>query len=324
MKLQQIKYLHGIVENELNVSKTAESFFTSQPGVSRQLKLLEEELKLDIFERNGRLITGLTPVGRKILHMGKEVLDRIEAIKCLAEEYCEEVSGTLTIATTHTQARYVLPKTIINFTNIHKSVDLHLKQGNPYQICEMVSMGLADFCIASEAMDGFKNIVTFPCYSWNRLLILNHKHPLASDLPITLEKLSKYPLVTYENGYTGRYQLNSAFQKANLIPNIRLTASDSDVIKAYVKMDLGIGIIASVAYDPDDDCELLSIDVSDLFDDCLAKIGIRKGGVLRGYMYDFIELLAPHLARNIIEMGMKKPNCDEVTKLIGEIKIPHY
>lgn len=324
MKLQQIKYLVGIVSNDLNVSKTADKFFTSQPGVSRQIKLLEEELNVDIFERNGRLLTGLTPVGDAILEMASEVLDRVNNIKSVAKEFSGEISGKLTIATTHTQARYVLPRTIMHFTNMHESVGFHLKQGNPYQAFEMVSKGMVDFAIASEAMDDFSNLITFPCYSWNRLVLVKRDHPLASGAPITLEQLSKYPLVTYENGFTGRYQLNNAFQKAGLEPTIMLTASDADIIKAYVKMDLGVGVIASVAYDPDDDCDLVSIDVRELFDDCVAKLAIRKGVSLRSYMYDFIELFSPHLSRDIVERTLAKPSSEEVFSIMHKLDIPHY
>jgi LysR family transcriptional regulator, cys regulon transcriptional activator len=301
MKLQQIKYLLGIVKNDLNVSKTAESFYTSQPGVSRQIKLLEEELNVEIFERHGRQLTGLTPIGNKILKMASEVLDKVESIKCVAQEYANETNGSLTIATTHTQARYVLPKAIMSFTNKHRSVSFNLKQGNPYQVFEMVSKGEVDLSVASEAMDHFKNLITLPCYSWNRVILVKRDHPLVKELPLTLEDLSKYPLVTYENGFTGRYQLDKAFQDAGLEPNIMLTASDADIIKAYVKMELGVGIIASVAYDPNDDSDLVSIDASHLFEDCVTKIAFRKGVILRGYMYDFIELFAPHLTRNIVD-----------------------
>lgn len=324
MKLQQIKYLLGIVNNDLNVSKTAESFYTSQPGVSRQIRLLEEELKVEIFERHGRLLTGLTPIGNKILIMAAEVSDKIESIKALAEEYSNETHGTLSIATTHTQARYVLPKSIIRFTDKHPALSFHLKQGNPYQVCEMVSKGFVDMCVASEAMEHFSNVVTLPCYSWNRVVLVKQGHPLAKALPLTLETLSEYPLVTYENGYTGRYQLDTAFKKANLKPNIMLTASDADIIKAYVKMDLGVGIIASVAYNPSEDAELISIEASHLFDDCITKIGLRKGVILRNYMYDFIELLAPHLTRDVVDSVLTGTGVSNLLNADEDISIPHY
>lgn len=323
MKLQQIKYLLGIVQNDLNVSKTAESFYTSQPGVSRQIRLLEEELKVEIFERHGRLLTGLTPIGNKILKMAAEISDKIESIKVLAEEYSNETHGTLSIATTHTQARYVLPKSIIRFTDKHPTLSFHLKQGNPHQVCEMVSKGFVDMCVASEAMEHFSNLVTLPCYSWNRVVLVKQGHPIAKSLPLTIETLSEYPLVTYENGYTGRYQLDTAFKNANLKPNIMLTASDADIIKAYVKMDLGVGVIASVAYNSIEDGELLAIDASHLFEDCIAKIALRKGVILRSYMYDFIELFAPHLTRDVIDKSLSRAPIDKLPERTAAFCIPH-
>lgn len=324
MKLQQIKYLLGIVNNDLNVSKTAESFFTSQPGVSRQIRLLEEELKVEIFERHGRLLTGITPIGQKILKVAAEITDKVESIKSIAEEYVNEADGYLGIATTHTQARYVLPKTIMRFTEKHDSVTLNLKQGNPYQVCEMVSKGAVDISIASEAMEHFSNLITLPCYSWNRVVLVKRGHPIEQEAKLSLETLSKFPLVTYENGFTGRYQLDKAFQNANLTPNIILTASDADIIKSYVKMDLGVGIIASVAYNATEDSDLLAIDASHLFDDCIAKIALRRGVILRSYMYDFIELFAPHLTREVIDYCLSRITTDELPKRSGALCIPHF
>lgn len=321
MKLQQIKYLLGIVKNDLNVSKTAESFFTSQPGVSRQIKLLEEELNVEIFERHGRLLTGITPIGNKILKLAAEALDTINSIKSVAEEYANETNGSLIIATTHTQARYVLPRTIMSFTNKHSSVSFHLKQANPHQVCQMVSDGVVDLAIASESMEDFSNLIILPCYSWNRVVLVKKKHPLVEDLPLTLEKLSRYPLVTYETGFTGRYQLDRAFKSAHIEPNIMLTASDADIIKAYVKMDLGVGVIASVAYDPDEDSELVSIDASHLFDTCVTKIALRKGGVLRNYMYDFIALFAPHLTKSVVDEALSSNH--STPDFTNTLTIPH-
>lgn len=324
MKLQQIRYLLGIVNNDLNVSKTAESLFTSQPGVSRQIRLLEEELNVEIFERHGRHLTGVTPIGKKILKMAAEVSDKIDCIKSIAQEYSNESHGSLLIATTHTQARYVLPKSIMRFTDKHSSVSFHLKQGNPYQVCEMVSKGLVDMSVASEAMEHFSNLVTLPCYSWNRVVLVKQQHPLAKAYPLTLEKLSEYPLVTYENGFTGRHQLDTAFKNANLTPNIMLTASDADIIKAYVKMDLGVGIIASVAYNPSEDSDLVTIDASHLFEDCITKIALRKGVILRSYMYDFIELFAPHLTRAVIDTLINGSSSSNLIQVKEDLSIPHF
>lgn len=232
--------------------------------------------------------------------------------------------GSLVIATTHTQARYALPKTIMSFTNKHSSVSFHLKQGNPHQVSEMVSNGIVDLSIASESMQDFSNLVTLPCYSWNRVVLVKKGHPLIAELPLTLEKLSKYPLVTYESGFTGRYQLDKAFQLASIKPNIMLTASDADIIKAYVKMDLGVGIIASVAYNPDDDAELVAVDASHLFDYCVTKIALRKGTVLRGYMYDFIELFAPHLTKEVVDSILTTNNSALRSDYVDSLSVPHF
>ena len=324
MKLQQFKYILGVVNHDLNVSKAAESFFTSQPGVSRQIRMLEEELNIKIFERHGKLLTGITPVGKEILAIAAEVSDRIEGIKRIAQEYSNESHGSLTIATTHTQARYVLPKTILDFTNKFSDVSFHMQQGTPIQISESASNGSVDFAIASEAMEQFSNLVTMPCYSWNRILLVRSDHPLVNEENLTLKKIAEYPLVTYINGFTGRYQLDNAFKKASVTPKIMFTAADADIIKAYVKMKLGVGIIASVAYEPEFDADLVSIDVSHLFDTCITKIAVKRGVTLRKYMYEFIALFAPHLTENLIDAAMGTKNNDELNQLFKGVTVPHY
>lgn len=324
MKIQQFRYIIGVANNDLNVSKTAELFFTSQPGVSKQIGMLEDELNVKIFERHGKMLTGITPVGKIILSMAEEIADKLESIKRVAQEYADDSIGSLTIATTHTQARYVLPNTILNFTRKFSGVSFHMEQGTPIQICESASKGTVDLAIASEGMESYDNLIVIPCYSWNRTVVVRSDHPLASSTPLTLEKLSQYPIVTYIRGFTGRHQFDNAFEDEGLTPDIMFTASDADIIKAYVRMKLGVGIIASLAYDIEADSDLIAIDASHLFEPTVTKIALKRGVTIRNYMYDFIKLFSPHLTDSLINQAVKSKSSVEVEELFSEIEIPHY
>tara|TARA_R110002050_G_scaffold57423_5_gene129191 strand:- start:108186 stop:109160 length:975 start_codon:yes stop_codon:yes gene_type:complete len=324
MKIQQLKYILGVANNDLNVSKTAELFFTSQPGVSKQIGMLEDELNVKIFERRGKMLTGVTPVGKIILNMAEDVADKLESIKRVAQEFSDDSIGCLTIATTHTQARYALPETILSFTKKFSSVSFHMQQGTPIQICESASKGTVDLAIASEGMESFDNLIIIPCYSWNRTVVVRSDHPLASSTPLTLEKLSQYPIVTYIRGFTGRHQLDNAFESEGLTPDIMFTASDADIIKAYVRMKLGVGIIASLAYDSDADSDLVAIDASHLFEPTVTKIALKRGVTLRNYVYEFIKLFSPHLTDTIINQSIKAKSNTEVERLFSSIDVPHY
>lgn len=324
MKIQQLKYIWEVANHNLNVSATAESLFTSQPGVSKQIRMLEDELDVQIFQRNGKHLTEITPAGQIIIEMAGEILDKVEGVKRVADEFSNKRQGSLSIATTHTQARYVLPNIIDDFIKLYPEISLHMHQGTPVQISELASKGTVDFAIATEALELFDNLIMMPCYRWNRSVIVSQEHPLAHEKKITLKMLAEYPLVTYVFGFTGRSQLDDAFRKENLSPKIFFTASDADVIKTYVKMNLGVGIVASMAYDSDIDADLVSIDASHLFEPSVTRIGFRRGTFLRAYMYEFIKLFAPHLTKEIIEQSMQTKTKQELDQIFSNTNLPDY
>ena len=249
MKLQQLHYIREVAKHGLNVSATAERLYTSQSGISKQIRMLEDELGLKIFQRGGKHLTEITQAGRVIISLAGEILDKVDKLKQVALEYTDENKGTLSIATTHTQARYVLPPIVRHFREKYPQVALHMHQGTPMQISELASKGTVEFAIATEALELFENLVMMPCYHWNRSVIVPQDHPLTRLDELTLEAIAAYPIVTYVFGFTGRSQLDRAFDEAGLRPQVVFTAADSDVIKTYVRTGMGAGIMASMAYD---------------------------------------------------------------------------
>jgi len=322
MKLQQLRYIWEVAHHELNVSATAQSLYTSQPGISKQIRLLEDELGIEIFSRSGKHLTRVTPAGKTIIEQAGEILRKVESIKQVAQEFSDEKSGTLDVATTHTQARYALPPMIKEFISRYPDVSLNMHQGTPMQIAEMAANGLVDFAIATEAMEHFGDLVMMPCYKWNRCIVVPRGHSLAQSSRLTLEEVAEHPIVTYVFGFTGRSKLDEAFMRRGLEPKVVFTATDADVIKTYVRLGLGIGIMAQMAYDPVQDADLVSLDVSHLFDHSTTMIGCRKGTFLRGYMYDFIELFAPHLNRDIVTQAFKLQSREELDELFSNIELP--
>lgn len=304
MKLQQLRYLCEVARQGLNVSEAAEALFTSQPGISKQIQLLENELGVVIFVRLGKRITEVTPAGQAILTIAQRMLGDTENLKRVAEEFKDEATGNLVIATTHTQARYKLPPIIKRFIAQYPKVKLNLRQGNPTQIAQLVANGEADIAIATEAIEHFPDLIMLPCYQWNRCVITPLRHPLLKEKQLTLEAIAKYPIITYDFAFTGRSQINRAFEAKGIMPNVVLTAIDADVIKTYVEIGLGIGILAKMAFDPQRDVNLRSIDASYLFEASTTRIGIRRNAFLRGYIYTFIELFAPHLNRQAVNAVM--------------------
>lgn len=300
MKIRQLLYIQEVARRGLNVTAAAEALFTSQPGVSKQIRLLEEELGLDIFVRSGKHLSEITPAGREILEYTRRLLDEAKNIKQVADEFRSIDRGELSVATTHTQARYALPKTITQFRSRFPRVSLHLHQGSPSQIARMANNGEVDFAIATEGLDLFEDLVMLPCYRWNRAILVRPGHPLTRQTPLRLEDLAEHPLITYTFGFTGRSKLDQAFAGHSLKPDVVLTAVDADVIKTYVRLGLGVGIVASLAYDPQADADLVSIPADHLFDASVTHIGFRRGMFLRGFMYDFIEAFAPHLERRLV------------------------
>lgn len=324
MKLQQLRYIWEVARHDLNVSATAESLYTSQPGISKQIRMLEEELGVQIFRRSGKHLTEITPAGQAIIDKCGDILMSVDSIRQIAQEHSDERRGSLSVATTHTQARYVLPLVIQEFMRRYPAVSLHMQQGTPVQISEMASKGTVDFAIATEALELFDNLVMMPCYDWNRSVIVPTGHPLLKVRPLTLEALAEYPIVTYVFGFTGRSQLDKAFDEAGLKPQVVFTAADADVIKTYVKLGLGVGIVAAMAYDPERDSGLEAIDASRLFACSTTKVGFRRGTFLRGYMYDFIELFAPHLTRSRVEAAQHTRSNEELEALFADLELPTH
>ncbi|MCG8426113.1 MAG: HTH-type transcriptional regulator CysB [Chromatiales bacterium] len=324
MKLQQLRFLLAVAQNNLNVTTAADRLFTSQPGVSKQIRLLEEELGVPIFQRSGRQLTGITPAGKAIIAHAEQVLKDVDAIRDAANEYSDPKNGSLSIATTHTQARYVLPKVIQQFRTNYPKVDLQIHQGNPEQISEMAAGGAVDFAIATEATADFGNLLMMPCYHWNRAIITPHDHPLSQVQPLTLEAIAQYPIVTYVFGFTGRSQLDEAFRQHHLEPQVVLTATDADVIKTYVKLGLGVGILAKMAYQPELDQGLCALDASHLFPPSITRLGFRPGLFLRQFHYDFIALFAPHLERELVDAAIAAASEQERTALFQGITLKHY
>ena len=322
MKLQQLRYIVEVQNNNLNVSATAESLYTSQPGISKQVRMLEDELGVQIFGRSGKHLTHVTDAGQDVINIAREILAKVESIKSVAREHTLPDQGKLNIATTHTQARYALPEVIQGFMTKFPKVSLHMHQGTPSQISDLAAKGEADFAIATEALHLYNDLVMLPCYHWNRSVIVNKAHPLAKKGTIDIHDIAKYPLVTYVFGFTGRSELDQAFERAGLSPKIVFTATDADVIKTYVRLGVGIGVIASMAVNEELDSDLVKIDASHLFKYSTTKIGFRKGSFLRSYMYDFIERFAPHLTKTMVERAMMQKNNDEVEKLFKDISLP--
>ena len=324
MKLQQLRYIWEVAHHELNVSATAQSLFTSQPGISKQIRLLEDELGVEIFARSGKHLTHVTPAGEVILQTAGEILRKVESIKQVAQEYSNEKKGALSIATTHTQARYALPATIKTFMERYPDVSLHMHQGTPMQISEMAADGTVDFAIATEALELFSDLIMMPCYRWNRCILVPRDHPLTQLSELTLADVAAHPIVTYVFGFTGRSKLDEAFVEMGLEPRVVFTAADADVIKTYVRLGLGIGIVAAMAYDETKDSDLVALDASHLFSSSVTRIGCRRGTFLRGYMYEFIQDFAPHLTREVVEEAFHLNSKAELEELFSHLKLPVY
>jgi LysR family cys regulon transcriptional activator len=322
MKLQQLRYIWEVARHDLNVSATAQALYTSQPGISKQIRMLEDELGVEVFARSGKHLTHITPAGQAILKIAGDILQQTESIKRVAMEFRDETRGDLSIATTHTQARYALPPVITDFTGKFPDVSLHMHQGTPMQISEMAADGTVDFAIATEAMELFSDLIMMPCYKWNRTVVVPKDHPLTRVKPLTLQAIAEYPIVTYVFGFTGRSKLDDAFQSEGLSPRVVFTAADSDVIKTYVRLGMGVGIIAHMAVDPVEDEGLVALDAAHLFEPSTTRIGFRKGTFLRGFMYEFIQQFAPHLTRELVDKAVSCHSHDELESLFEHIELP--
>jgi LysR family cys regulon transcriptional activator len=304
MKLQQLRYLVEVARQGLNVSEAAEALYTSQPGISKQVKLLEEELGIVVFERSGKRLTGITEPGQAVLDISTRILREAENLKRVGEEYAGGDSGSLTLATTHTQARYALPEVVRQFVERHPKVRLALHQGTPTQIADWVLRGEADIGIATESLDQYAGLVTLPCYQWTHCVIAPKGHPILASGTPSLPELARWPLVTYDPAFSGGSRIVKAFERHELTPNIVLAAIDADVIKTYVSIGLGVGIVAKHAYDPERDPQLGALDAGHLFDSNTTRLALRRGTYLRHYEYELIELFASHLTRRAVDMAM--------------------
>ncbi|MFZ6843135.1 CysB family HTH-type transcriptional regulator [Undibacterium sp. RuTC16W] len=308
MNFQQLRSIREAARCGYNLTEVANVLFTSQPGVSRQIRELEEELGVDIFERNGKRLTGLTEPGKDILKIIERLLIEAENLRQAGDDYSDQTKGTLTIATTHTQARYVLPKVVQGFRNAFPDVRIALQQSSPEHIAEWVLSGKADVGIATEGLSQFKDLVSFPCYEWNHVIVVPDGHPLLRKTPITLEDLSNYPLITYDVGFTGRGHIDQAFQQAGLRTDIVLTAMDSDVIQQYVALGLGVGLVAEMAVETGIDTRrfsaLQALPASHLFAPNVTRLAVRRGAYLRSYILDFIVQFAPQLTYEDIRQAL--------------------
>jgi LysR family cys regulon transcriptional activator len=305
MNLHQLRFVREAVRQNFNLTEAAKALFTSQPGVSKAIIELEEELGVDIFTRHGKRIRGLTEPGRAVLKSVEMIMQEIEGLKQIGREFAAQDSGSLTIATTHTQARYSLPPVVQAFMQKYPKVRLSLLQGNPKQVAEMVLRDQADLAIATESIAGIDGLITMPCFQWEHVVVVPPDHPLLKVKVVSLEEIAHYPLITYDSAFAGRNKIDHAFALRQIKPDILLEAIDADVIKTYVELGMGVGIIAGLAFDAERDKNLRSIPVGNLFGMNVSRIALKQGAYLRSYIYTFIELLAPNLNRKLIDQVLE-------------------
>src|SRR6202167_4885102 len=322
MTFQQLRYLVAVHESGLNITAAARELRTSQPGVSRQLKLLESELGFHLFERQGRALVRTTAAGEDIVARATTILREMQNVQRTSAELSQADGGSLSIATTHTQARYVLPPVVREFRDKYPRVHLHLHQGTSEQIAEIVARDRVDFAMATGSEELFPHLIRLPVYRWHRTVVVPRGHPLVSAGKLTLKKLAEYPIVTYVFSFSGRSSLPALFETAGLSLDVALTARDSDVIKTYVRIGLGVGILARLSIDPAADGDLVVLDASHLFEGHTTWIGFRRSALLRVYMYEFIELLAPHLPRKLVREVEKLDTQEDVDKILKDLVIP--
>ena len=306
MNFQQLRYVRETVRQGLNLTAAANALHTSQPGVSKQIRELENELGVEIFVRFGKRITQLTEPGRAVLQVIERLLQEAENLKQTATEFADQKTGSLTIATTHTQARYALPPAVGEFKRRYPKVRLSIVQGTPPAIAAMVIDGQADIAVATESIDHHPGLIALPCYRWHHVVVVPPKHALLAAGRLTLKALAQHPIITYDSAFTGRSTINNAFAAQGLTPNIVLSAIDSDVIKTYVELGLGIGILNSIAFDDKRDRHLRKIDAGHLFNERTTFMALREGAYLRGFTYDFIELFAPAFKREHVDAAIQR------------------
>jgi LysR family transcriptional regulator, cys regulon transcriptional activator len=309
MNFQQLRSVRETVRRGFNLTLVAEALHTSQPGISRQIRDLEEELGLEIFIRSGKRLLGLTAPGEALMPIIDRVLQEADNLRRVGDDFADQDEGTLTIAATHSQARYALPPAVRDFRALHPRIKLRIRQAAPDQVVSLLLSGEADVGVATEAIALHDGLVTLPCYQWSHAVIVPHGHALTQattqgQASLTLATLARHPIITYEPGFTGRRQIDEAFAHQGLTPEIVLEAMDADVIKTYVDLGLGVGIVAAIAVDDERDSHLTTLDARHLFPHNMTRIGLRRGNLLRGFVYDFIESFAPPLTRNVVTKAM--------------------
>jgi LysR family cys regulon transcriptional activator len=315
MNFQQLRFVREAARNRFNLTEVAATLHTSQPGVSRQIGELESELGVDIFVRSGKRLTGLTPLGETLMPFVDRILHDAENLKRIGDDYSNRLDGKLSVAATHSQARYALPHAVRDFRALFPQVTLHLHQGSPKQVAEMLLHGEADIGVATEALALYPQLVTLPCYRWTHSIIVPPQHPLLNvDGAVSLEQLAAYPIITYEQGYTGRSHIDQAFKQAGFEPDVVLTAMDADVIKTYVELGMGVGIVASIALDAERDVGLKIIDAGHLFAINQTRLAVRQGNWLRGFAYSFIETFVPTLTKEVVEKAIADNNDKSISK----------
>ena len=325
MTLQQLRCIVAMVRNDLNVSATAASLHTSQPGVSKHIRALEDELGVELFERAGRQVVRVTEAGTDVIRAAEAVLAGVEDVRTLGRQHADPNAGSLKLATTHTQARYVLPAILERFRESWPRVDIQLHQGTPQQMAAMVHAGDVDLVIATEGLEHYEGLVHLPCSRWHRAVVVPHGHALfklASIGSLTLEALAAYPLITYTFGFTGRSELDRAFGARGLVPNVVLTATDADVVKAYVRTGLGVGIVARMAFEAADEAELVALDASHLFGSDVTHVVTRPRRALRAFAHDFIERFAPHLTSDRVDAALAAGTLEERSALFAHVALP--
>ena len=323
MTLQQLRFLLGVVDNGLNITAAAERLFASQPGISKQLKQLEQELGVQLFTRHGKALSALTPSGEQIVARARRIMSEVENIRTLADETTGEQTGTLSIATTHTQARYVLPDVIKAFRARYPDVNLELHQGTSEQIAELVDANRVDVAIATGSQHLFPGMTILPCFHWRRIALVPEDHELATEKKgFDLSRLASYPLVTYVFAASGESSFKKAFEQQGLEPDVVFTARDADVIKTYVRVGLGVGVIAPMAFECNDHNDLVALDLGDLFPQLTTWLGFRRDAVVRTYMADFAALVAPHLTARLIRQAHELENQSDVDQLLQNLELP--
>ncbi len=323
MKLQQLRYLLAIVDNGLNITAASERLHTSQPGVSKQIRQLEEELGLQLFVRKGKSLAAVTAGGEEVIARARKVVQEVENIRAVAANAHRETEGTLSIATTHTQARYILPDVVQGFRERYPNVSLELHQGTSEQIADLLEARAVDFAIASGGQELFADLVLLPCYRWDRTILVPRDHELARSEEVpTIRSLARYPLVTYVFSFSGESSLKQAFAAEGLEPDVVFTARDADVIKTYVRMGMGVGIVAAMAHDCADREDLIAIDAAGLFPRSTTWIGFRRDTVLKRYMHDFMRLFAPHLTDERVARCLAAPDQAAVDELFRDVDLP--